>query len=73
MCLGAQRTRGPTQEKAGSTQCPHMLRENHQQGDQWVHSSRVACGTSCPLNLARRAEELGPVVDGPADSRYSCA
>lgn len=73
MCLGARRTRGPTQEKARSTQRPHMLRESHQQGDQWVHSSRAASDTSCPLNLARRAEELGLVVYDPADSRYSCA
>lgn len=36
MCLGAQRMKGPTQEKAGSTQCPCMLSEGHQQGDQWV-------------------------------------
>ena len=73
MCLGAQRTRGPTQEKAGSTQCPRMLSESRQQGDQWEHGSRIGRDASCPLNLARRAEELGLVVYGSVDSHYSCA
>lgn len=73
MCLGAQRTRGPTQEKAGSTQYPRLLSESGPQGDQWVHGSRIVHDASCPLNLARRAEELGLIVYGSADSYYSCA